>query len=433
MMDNRRGILEFTCDAKRLPNGNTIIVDAGDETCIGSEVFEVDYKGSIVWYCECDFKFAHSAHRLENGNTLITDTTNDRIIEVDRDSNIVFTSDDWGNKTGTLSDGSHLWYPNDAHELADKTIIITDRNNNRFLIVDRQGNVIWEFSENVNHPHNADMLDNGNIIFADSDNNMIYEVTRDKKIVWSYGDKPGQKLQFPRDADRLENGNTLITDSRHHRVIEVTPEGDIVWEYKVDYFAGFYQADRLENGNTLISDQNHHQVIEVDQYGNIVWLFRNRRQFKEIMPKLTNGFFTKRDENDFPLHWSINNRFAEGGGKYIFEEGCPGIEYDQNGAFCLVQHIAAKPGEVFTFSGSIKTVDIEEGSFACFQAFFLDSYGGPICFVAHAQKSEMLSGSHDWHEQNMQIEVPPRATTLEFRLFINGKGKVLMKDLMMFK
>jgi hypothetical protein len=37
-----RGMIEFPGNAERLPNGNTLIADGGDELGLGSEVVEVD-------------------------------------------------------------------------------------------------------------------------------------------------------------------------------------------------------------------------------------------------------------------------------------------------------------------------------------------------------------------------------------------------------
>lgn len=254
LLKGRDGLLDFPCDVERLPNGNTLIADAGDNAGNGSEIIEVNMAGQIVWRYADGLRFAHSAKRLSNGNTLITDTTNNRILEVTREHKIVFNTDDWGSGTGKLSDSSHLHYPNDAHLLEDDTLLITDRNNDRCLIVDRHGKVIWEY-KGARHPHNADMLPNGNILLADSDSNAVLEVNRQGKLVWSYSGDKNNTLSWPRDADRLPNGNTLIGDSKHSRVLEVTPDGKIVWVFEVPYFANFYDVDKLPNGNVLISDQ----------------------------------------------------------------------------------------------------------------------------------------------------------------------------------
>lgn len=436
-MKENLGILEFTCDVERLPNGNTLITDAGDECGNGSEVFEVSENGTIVWQCTCPLRFAHSAKRLPDGNTLIADTLNNRIIEVSPESGIIFTSEQWGRGTGKLSDGSTLEYPNDITILENDQFLITDRNHNRCLITDRQGQLVWQYSNGLRHPHNADITDTGTVLICNSDENEIWEIDpKDNQIIWKYGNKEGQELSFPRDADRLPGGNTLITDSRHHRIIEVTPSGKIVWQYHVDYYASFYEADLLENGNILLADQHHHQVTEIDRGGNIIWQFRNKRNNKTIFPRLYNGFFQQTDETMFPKGWYLYTRFAEGGGEYLntyIQNGEPGLSFDRSGILCLVQYIQINPGETYEFHGKIRTEEIEEGHFACFQIFFLDEYGGPVCNTAQAPKTTMLTGSNDWKQESLTVKAPEKARSAEIRLMINGKGRVYMKELFLFQ
>ena len=264
-------ILNFPCGVERLSNGNTLICDAGTESGADSKILEVAPDGRIGWSWPDGLRFVHSCKELGSGNRLIADTTNDRILEIDASGQVVFSSDDWAGGTGRLSDGSHLRYPNNVQPLENGLIVVTDRNNSRFVVVDREGNASCQLGEGIKHPHNCEQLENGHFIIANSDEDFVLEVDAEGSEVWRYGDG----LDWPRDANRLENGNTLIADSRNSRVIEVTPEKRIVWEYRMQHFANVYEAHRLANGNTLISDQQHKQVIEVNPGGDTVWRFHN--------------------------------------------------------------------------------------------------------------------------------------------------------------
>lgn len=432
------GILDFPCDADRLPNGNTLITDAGDETSKGSEIIEVDPWGRVVWQFGESLDFAHSARRLENGNTLICDTTKNRIVEVSADKDIVFTSEDWGGGSGHLSDGSHFDYPNDAHCLDDGTYLVTDRDNNRFVIVDREGQVVWQFDD-LDGPHNCDMLENGNVLCADSNNNRVIEVTPRKEIVWRYGDGSPEMLDWPRDADRIANGDTLITDSKNARVLAVDPEGKTTWEYKVDYNAMFYEADPLPGGHVLVSDQFHQQILELDPFGNIVWFFRNRRIPYPIQERLRNGSFRERDGRGVPTDWMVYTRLScdPNGGKVIWcedERGnpCPGLEYDRNGALSLYQVVGVTPGVRYRLAGDIKTEELGDDGMAYFQLAFLDSYGGLVENVETAPKGRIFTGTNDWQQDTFEVQAPPEARSVQVRLFVTGKGKVWMRNVLFF-
>ena len=429
------GLVEWPNAVERLPNGNTLISDGGDVTGVGSEAVEVDPLGNIVWQFDDQSRlvFLHSARLLKNGNILMTDTNNNRIIEVTREKQIVFSTDDWGDGSGKLSDGSHLAYPNDAYELSDGSLFVCERNNNRVIKVDRQGQVLWEYSEGLVHPHNGHMLPDGNALICDSDGNRVIEVSPDKKVIWSYGEGTPQILDWPRAARRLSNGNTMICDSKNARIIEVTAEGQIVWEFKVDYFAKFYDIQVLENGNILTSDTQHHQIIEIDRSGNYCWLHRNYSIF-DIEPKLKNGFFKLRDENGNPLNWRLSNLISEGGGELIWDDEnkpypCPGLSYDREGFLYLQQLIAVKPGKRYIFAGKIRT-EGAQGS-CSFQLCFMDKFGGQVQDMADVPKGDFYMGDNDWTLDTFEVVAPEGSTHVELRLSINGPGCVYFKEIML--
>jgi len=425
------GVLEFPCTAHRRPNGNTLIADAGDEIRAGSEIIEVDPRGQIVWNYSDGLTFAHSAVVTRDGNVLVADTTNDRVVEISRDRQIVFSTDELGRGAGTFSDGSHLEYPNSAVELDDGTFLITDRNNDRCIILDRDGRILWSYDQ-VKRPHNAEMLDNGNVIIADSEANRIVEVARDKRLVWSYGDGTPQKLNWPRHARRLPDGNTLITDSKNARVLEVDADGRIAWRYQVKYLSKFYFAEKLQNGNVLISDQQHHQVFEVDPGGTMVWLFRNYIYPNPILPQLRNGSFEQRDDDGWPADWILSRRLSEGGGELIWDEGnepfpCPGIAYDRDGAICLQQTVRVKPRAAYRLQGEIRTEALD--GLACFQIAFLDALGSVLDDAPQIPRGREFRGTTDWTRDTLATVAPLRATAAEVRLFVTGRGNVWVRGL----
>lgn len=259
-------------DCDRLENGNTLVTDGG---FIGpgtsGGVFEITPEGECVWHMQGSVKAAHNGDLLPCHSVIISDTKNDRVVIMDSLGNITWNTDDL-----TLSDGSHLNYPNDANMIEPGgTRLITDRDNHRIFEIDAVGNVVWQFGvtgvpgcddTHIRAPHNGDRLPNGNTIFSDSENNRILEVTPDGQIVWQYS----TGLSWPRDGDRLDNGNTLIVDTHHNRIVEVDSLGSLVWEFSEGIQIP-YDADRLDNGNTLISTRN--ELFEVTPAGVRVWQY----------------------------------------------------------------------------------------------------------------------------------------------------------------
>ncbi len=433
------GMLTLPTDVTRLPNGNTLITDGGDWAGFGSEVIEVDPMGRMVWMYEEGLIFAHSAKLTSRGNILITDTTNNRIIEVNREGKLVWTSESWRGGLGTLSDGSWFSYPNDAEETPDGRILVSDRNNDRVVEFDRDGKIYWVYDRLI-RPHNADRLPNGNTMVADSEANIVKEIDPQGKMVWSYGDGSTKTLHWPRDADRLPNGNTLIADSKNHRIVEVDRRGKTVWMYYTLSPSHPYDVDPLPNGNILVSNQFFHAAMEIDRSGNVTWIFRNFRRVKPIPPKLLNPGFEEEayPEAGYPLGWWTCNLISEGGGKTFWdsqvahsEKRSVAIEYDRSGSIWWQQTVQVKGGRPYKLSTYIKTQEVEK--FAQIQLAFLDGWGGFIQELKALPGTTAMKGTNEWSLSELEVRSPENATAVDLRCLITGHGKVWFDDLNFFE
>jgi hypothetical protein len=374
--------------------------------------------------------FPHSAERLADGTTLISDTSNDRVFVVNEEGAIVWSSDDWGDGTGNLSDGSHLRYPNDVERLENghpstgsgHRLLITDRNNDRVVEVDDKGTVVWSLI-GLKRPHNADRLPNGHTIISDSENNTIVEVDAGGNEVWRYGGK--DVLYWPRDADRLENGNTLITDTRNNRVIEVTSDGQEVWRF--EGLSMPYEADRLPNGNTLIADNNHKRVIEVDANGTIIWSFRN---FPEQYPAtVQNGGFEELDAEGQPADWYAADLNAERGELMFAVDDTMGhggpksgfLSYRGTRRIAWFQMVQVEPGEEYTFSGHVRGTVGQDGIIA-YQLWFVNDMGGPIGDPITVEPH--VAAMNDWVHDEKEVTAPAGAAAVQIwcNLLSNGRA-----------
>ncbi len=240
---------------ERLANGNTLISDGRIFTLNDAHALEVDSLGRLVWaYIKCDVPFLHTTRRLANGNTLLSSSSGNRVIEVDRAGDTVWTMT------------SGLDYPNDAYRLANGNTLITDRNNDRVIEVNHQRDIVWSY-DNLHAPHNGTRLANGNTLVCDGHNDRVLEVDTSGTVVWQYA----TGLSWARCAQRLPNGNTLIADSYHNRVIEVDTLNTIVWT--ATGLPTPYTAQRLDNGNTVVSTTTG--VVELTPAGSTVWQYPN--------------------------------------------------------------------------------------------------------------------------------------------------------------
>jgi len=249
---------------------------------------------------------AQESHFNAHDNTLIADQFNNRVIEVDRHGNIVWQ---FGLGPADFSPASIIGV-NDAQRVGEFTLMAGTGTpggqpeapnctnpagcpDNRVLLVDRQGNIVWQYGQfgvtgsgpnELNAPVQNTWLPNFHVLITDQANERIIEVDLNKNIVWQYGttgvagNGPNQ-LSNPNCAELLENGHILICDQNNNRAIEVTRAGKIVWQYGSgdpnvnDPVSVVAFASRLENGHTLITDSNHSRIVEIDRHKNVVWQY----------------------------------------------------------------------------------------------------------------------------------------------------------------
>jgi hypothetical protein len=233
------------------------------------------------------------------GNILITDQFNNRVIEIDPEGNIVWQ---FGNGPGDTS-ANAIVGTNDAERVGTLTLMSgtgipagATKNckksgcvDNRVILVDRGGNIVWQYGQfgvtgfgpnQLNTPVQNTYLPNGNVLITDQGNERIIEVRRtDNAIVWQHGENgvvgigPNQ-LSNPNAAELLANGHILISDENNNRAIEVThtTPSQIVKTFTAGgTVSGVAFASRLPTGHTLLTDSNNNRIVEVDSNDSIVW------------------------------------------------------------------------------------------------------------------------------------------------------------------
>jgi uncharacterized protein (UPF0248 family) len=233
------------------------------------------------------------------GNILITDQFNNRVIEIDPDGNIVWQ---FGNGPGDTA-ANAIVGTNDAERVGTLTLMsgtgipaAATKNckksgcvDNRVFLVDRGGNIAWQYGQfgvtgfgpnQLNTPVQNTYLPNGNVLITDQGNERIIEVRRtDNAIVWQYGENgvigigPNQ-LSNPNAAELLANGHILISDENNNRAIEVThttPSQIVATFTAQGTVSGVAFASRLPTGHTLLTDSNNSRIVEVDSSDSVVW------------------------------------------------------------------------------------------------------------------------------------------------------------------
>ncbi|HZS76804.1 MAG TPA: hypothetical protein VFA41_09345 [Ktedonobacteraceae bacterium] len=247
------------------------------------------------------------------GNVLITDQFNNRVIEVNRNKQIVWSFGS-GNSTLCNPGPGAIIGSNDAERLSGGLTLMAGTGipantvpglpdgcvDNRVIVVNHAGQIIWQYGQagvtgsgpnQLNVPVFAIQLPNHNIMIVDQGNNRVIEVGRySKQIVWMYGPTSGPgALNNPNSAELLPNGHILIADENNNRIIEITRAGQIVWQYSQGLMTAAF-ASRLPNGNTLIVDSGHSRILIVTPGKHVVFqYFTNKAPNSNPNPSPTNA------------------------------------------------------------------------------------------------------------------------------------------------
>ena len=215
---------------------------------------------------------------------------------------------------------------------------------NRVLVVNRHGNIVWQYGQagvtgaganELNAPVHAVVLPifpglrRSLAMITDQGNQRVIVVDIDKDIVWQYGTtgvsgNAANQLNNPNSAELLKNGNVLIADESNNRVIEVKPaDKSIVATFTAGgTVSGAAFASRLDDGDTLISDSGNNRIVEVDAHDAIVWQYATNTQTgSNPNPAPTRGV-RLRNGNTL-ISDQFNNRVIEvtKDGTIVFQQG----------------------------------------------------------------------------------------------------------------
>jgi hypothetical protein len=223
------------------------------------------------------------------GNILITDQFNNRVIEVSRDGQIVWSFGS-GNPSLCNPGAGAVIAPNDAERLAfDLTLIAGTGTaacpDNRVIVVDREGHIVFQYGQagvagsgpnQLNVPVFALETPYGTLLITDQANNRVIEVSLQGEIIHQYGPAldGNNTLNNPNSAELTPSGQVLLADENNNRVLELLGGGSSVVLFDIDHgFNTVAFASQLPNNNFLITDSGHNRIVEIANLQQLVFQY----------------------------------------------------------------------------------------------------------------------------------------------------------------
>lgn len=267
----------------------------------GARLAIVDADGSISW--EMPWGGIHDIHRLENGN-ILTRQGRAVVVEIDPAKRTVVWKYDAARENGNTGRRVEV---HAFERLADGTTMIAESGAGRIIEIDRDGQLIREIPLERDHPdaHSDTRLvrstESGGYLVAHEADGKVREYDRETgKVIWEYevpmfGKSPrkGHGLEAFGNrlfaAIRLKNGNTLVATGNCHSVLEVSPDKKIVWQIHQDDLPGIRLGwvttlEVLPNGNYVIGNchagPGQPLLVEVHpKTKEVVWRFDRHADF----------------------------------------------------------------------------------------------------------------------------------------------------------
>ncbi len=266
-----------------------------------SKLTVVKADGSTEW--DMNWGGIHDIHVLKSGHILVQQGAS-RVAEINPETKKVVWSYDSATQNGNAGKKVevHAFQP-----LGDGRLMIAESGPARIIEVDRDGNLLKAVKLKVNHPHPhtdtrlARKLKSGNYLVCHEGDGCVREYDgKSSEVVWEFevplfGKEPkgghgpeafGNKCFA---AVRLPNGHTLITTGNGHSVIEVTADKQIVWKIEQNDLPGITLAwvttlEVLPNGNYLFGNchagPNQPLLIELNpKTKEVVWKFERHVTF----------------------------------------------------------------------------------------------------------------------------------------------------------
>jgi hypothetical protein len=238
------------------------------------------------------------------GNILISDQFNNRVIEVNRNGQLVWSFGSGNPNLCNPGPGSII-APNDVERLAFGLTLMAGTGtsscpDNRVIIVDKRGKIVFQYGKagvagsgpnELNTPVFAIQRPSGTILITDQANNRVIEVDQSRNLVAQYA----KGLNAPNSAVDSQSGPYyVVADEGSSRVLGILPAHPVPFVLFKRGLNAVASAVQLTNQDILVADSGNNRVLEVNSSGRpVLKYFTNRQKGSNANPNPTGAMRLK--------------------------------------------------------------------------------------------------------------------------------------------
>lgn len=223
------------------------------------------------------------------GPVLIADRTNNRLIEVSPEGQVLWQFP----RPGDLAPGQPFTVPDDAFFSPDgKQIIVTEEDAFVVTLIDvATHKIIWRYGQpgtpgsgpnRLSNPDDAMVLPTGQVVIADIKNCRLVVIDPGAHtLAHSYGQvgtcrhNPPAQFGSPNGAFPLADGNWLVTEINGAWVSEMAPGGTVLWSVHLPQVAYPSDTNQIGTDRYLTADYSTPgQVVIFNRAGQALWRYR---------------------------------------------------------------------------------------------------------------------------------------------------------------
>lgn len=283
--------------ASPLPT-NILIADGN-----ANRIIEVNAKKQIVWQMN-GLADPDDIQVYAPGKLLVNQENDNRVVAIDMATKSITWSyghlgqPAQGAPAAHLTGPGYINNPDDSFKLPNGDVLIDDANNQRVIVVNPSGQVVWQYGtiDPTTHigvpgtipgyligPNDDVPQPDGNLLITNVGNNAVVdshnvtEITPTGRTLWTMV----LPTQYPSDALKMPNGSILVADwvSPGH-IYLFGPAGHVRWNFTptgANQLNHPSSAQLLSNGDVLICDDHNDRMIVVQPTGptsgKIVWQY----------------------------------------------------------------------------------------------------------------------------------------------------------------
>lgn len=184
------------------------------------------------------FNTPDDAIQMADGNIVVSDIANQRVLLIDPKTSRIVRQ--YGT-TGVRRHAPPRYFnaPDGAYPTPDGGLLVTEIGwaHNSFGYLDRlspDGRLVYSIKTNLVYPSDGTVIAGGNVLAVNYTRPGAVEIFSPQgKVLWQYHEGSGAgEINHPSNALQLPNGNILVCDDWNDRVIVIDPKSKaIVWQY----------------------------------------------------------------------------------------------------------------------------------------------------------------------------------------------------------